>query len=860
MKVFTKKVKNIHLLSFCIPVLGMLWIFVMRGIFPFGSNSFMFSDMYHQYVPFLTEFWRKLHEGESMAFSWYTGLGSNFVAVYSYYLASPFNWLAYLFPENFLIEFMTYFIVLKIGLCGLTFSYYLSKKFHTNDLRIVWFAILYAMSGFIAAYNWNHMWMDVLWLAPLVILGLEELVKNGRCRLYCLTLTASIFTNYYLSIMLCLFLVLYFLMQLFTNGLSWRQKGRAILHFTVSSLLAGAMAGVLLVPVMNAMQVTDFHDISFPKKIEVYFNGLEMLARHAVMLPTERGLDHWPNIYCGVLAFILVPLYLFHKKIPLKQKIGRLLLLTFLLLGFSVNILNFIWHGLNYPDSLPARQSFLYIFVILTMCFEAVYRDWENGRRNRAAGVGSGLLLVTACGILVTTDGLTVGVMTCTWLFLIGYLLMAVLFRPYIWKKYKKPRTLRKLAVYEKWVVLVLVTAEAVLNMMQTSVKPVQREWYMNNKADYEALFEMAGEEKDAFYRFESLNQMTKNDGTLSAYPSASVFSSAANGRVEDYYDRLGMGGSKVAYYYKGSTPFTGALLGVRYTFSEKEEPDTDLYEFMAQHGRKYLYRNKLTLPVGFVMSEELMAEFSEEIAAGTGNAIVTQNNLVRRLGMDSALFSNMNAKETEDAGNRITVRVSEDGHLYGVALGNPEGDIVLAQGEETRIFSDADKKNILDLGWFAAGEEFTVTAEEAEDLTVRMYRLSPDTLKEAITILGHSPFLATSYTADSLEGTVTAEKEGYLVMSVPYEPGWEILIDGKEAACEMFADTMIAVPVTQGSHTVSMHYIIHGTGLGLALSITGAVLFILIYGRRKPEKQAEPEAVAKEGAKEQESPVQTDN
>ncbi|MED9904938.1 MAG: YfhO family protein [Lachnospiraceae bacterium] len=861
MKIFTKKIKNIYLLSFCIPVLGMLWIFVARGIFPFGNNSFMFSDMYHQYVPFLTEFWRKLHEGESMAFSWYTGLGSNFVAVYSYYLASPFNWLAFLFPENLLIEFMTYFIVLKIGLCGLTFSYYLSKRFQTKDLRILWFSVFYAMSGFVAAYNWNHMWLDVLWLAPLVILGLEELVKKGRCRLYCLTLAASIFTNYYLSIMLCIFLVLYFLMQLFTNGLSWRIKIRAVLHFTVSSLLAGAMAGVLLVPVMNAMHVTDFHDISFPKKIEVYFNGLEMLARHAAMLPTERGLDHWPNIYCGVLAFILVPVYIFHKRIPLRQKIGRLLLLTFMLLGFSVNILNFIWHGLNYPDSLPARQSFLYIFVILTMCFEAVYRDGENGIWNRVAGVVSGLLLVTACGIFVTTDGLTIGVMTCTWLFLAGYLIMAVLFRQTIWKKHKKPMALRRLAVYGKWAVLVLVTAEAGLNMAHTSVRPVQRGYYMNNKADYEALLTLAKEESDVFYRFESLSQMTKNDGTLTGYPSASVFSSTINGRVEDYYDKLGMGGSKVSYYYSGSTPLTGALLGVRYTFSEEEQQDTELYEFVAQHGKKYLYRNKLTLPVGFVMSEELMTKLAEEITKGTGNPIVTQNNLIRKLGIQDTLFANMNAEETETEGNQITVRVLEDGHLYGVVFGNPEGDLVLAQGEETQTFSDVGKGKLLDLGWFAAGEEFTITADESEALTVRMYRLSPDTLKEAIAVLGEEPFLTTAYTADSLEGTVTAANDGYLVMSVPYEPGWEIFIDGKETEYEMFADTMIAVPVTSGKHTVSMRYSIHGTGLGLMLSIVGTVLFILIYGRRKRESLTEPEIAAeKESLAEPEIAAEKEN
>lgn len=840
MKALVKRLKNIYVLSFGIPVLGMLGIIIARGIFPFGNNSFMFSDMYHQYIPFLTEFWRKLHNGESFAFSWYAGLGSNFVALYAYYLASPVNWLCYFCPEQYLMEFMTFFIVLKIGLCGFSFAYYLSKRFLTKDLCIVWFAVLYAMSGFIAAYNWNHMWMDVIYLAPFVILGLEKLVTTGRCRLYCLALTASVFTNYYLSILLCIFLVLYFMMQLFTNGLSLRQKGRAVWHFTIYSLLAGGMAGVLLFPVMNAMHVTDFHDINFPEKIEFYYNILEVLARHVVTLPTERGLEHWPNIYCGVLVFFLVPVYLLHKRIPLRQKIGRVLLLTVMLLAFSVNILDFIWHGLNYPDSLPARQSFLYIFVVLTMCFEAVYRNWENGRANRVCGILLGMLLLVACGVFVTTDGFTVKVVTCTWIFLTGYLLLFILFGNGLRRKKPKPQKLRKLSLYGKWIVLLLITVEAIINMEHTSVRPVQRGYYMNKKADYQALLEQVREGDDDFYRFESLHQMTKNDGTLAGYFSASVFSSTVNGSVENYYDSLGMGGSKVAYYYRGATPLTSALMGVHYTFSEEELQDSALYEFVAKHGSLYLYRNKLTLPVGFILPEELMGELEEEITEDLANTIITQNELVNSAGVRSSLFQKLQPAAVLHNGNEIKVCVEADGHLYGVVKKKPKGTVVFAQGEETKALAEVRTDILLDLGWFAEGDSFTLTAEEAESLEIGFYRLSVDTFKEAVQILGEQPFVPKGYTADSLTGTVEACKEGYLVLSIPYEPGWNITVDGVETPFEKFAETMIAVPLTKGSHTIEMHYSIHWAGAGLICSVVSLLLFCILEKAAVRARRAE--------------------
>ncbi len=834
MKVIVKKLKNIYLLSFCIPFFGLLGIFIFRGIFPFGSKSFMFSDMYHQYVPFLTEFARKLREGESLGYSWYVGLGSDFTSVYAYYLASPVYWLAGLCPQSLLIEYMTFFCVIKIGLCGAAFAFYASRRFQTKDIQIVWFSVFYALSGFVAAYNWNHMWLDCLWLAPFVILGLEELVKNGRYKMYCISLCASIFTNYYLSIMLCIFLVLYFVMLLFTNGLSFGKKVRAVFQFGVFSLLAGGMAGVLLIPVMNAMHVTEFHDISFPKKFTVYFNVLEVLARHVAMLPTERGLDHWPNIYCGVLAFVLVPVYFFHKKIPWKQKLGRFLLLAVLLFGFSVNMVDFVWHGFNYPDSLPARQSFLYIFVILTMCYEAVYRNEENRGSRRIAGVLCGVLLLAACGLFVTTDGLTVEVMTCTWIFLAGYLLLYVIFGIYFRKRLQGKESLKKLACYGKWAVLALAAAEAIINMEDTSIRTVERAAYLERAAEYRALTAAVAAEDSGIYRFESVDQMTKNDGTLSRYPSVSVFSSTVNGSVKDYYKALGMGGNKVSYYGRGATPFASALLGVKYTFSEKELTDASLYEFIDRSGDTYVYRNRYVLTLGFVLSRELTEEL-EAVREHAANGIVLQNAMAKRL-CKKALFASISGRETETNGSHIKVTAEADGHLYGVVLRKPEEDFVLTRGGETTELKGSDEY-LLDLGYFSAGEQFTLEAGEDESISIRIYRLDMDVLAEVLALLGEQPFDADTRIENVLTGTVSAKEDGLLILSVPAEPGWSVYVDGTETTYEKFADAMIAVPVTQGQHTVRLHYTARGVWQGLLLSLVCLLLFIQIVARDRKRR-----------------------
>ena len=170
--------RGISVLAFFVPAFIMLVLFIIRGIYPFGDRSFLFSDMYHQYMPFLSEFVHKIKAGEGLSYSYNVGIGSNFLALYVYYVASPFNWLVFLLPESLIMEFMSYLVILRIGLMGLTFSIYLRKTFGKADPAVILFSTCYALSGYLAAYNWNVMWLDCLILLPLILLGADILASN----------------------------------------------------------------------------------------------------------------------------------------------------------------------------------------------------------------------------------------------------------------------------------------------------------------------------------------------------------------------------------------------------------------------------------------------------------------------------------------------------------------------------------------------------------------------------------------------------------------------------------------------------------------------------------------------------------
>lgn len=184
--------RAVYVMSFVVPLVIMIAIFIIRDIYPFGDSCYLRSDMYHQYCPFFSELWSKIRDGGSLYYSWDIGMGTNFMAIFGYYLSSPSNWFIALFPQKYMIEIMNAIILLKIAASSFTFTLYLCKHNKRRSLSAAVFGLFYALSAFIAAYSWNLMWLDCVLLLPLVVLGLEKLVYEGKGLLYSITLGFTI--------------------------------------------------------------------------------------------------------------------------------------------------------------------------------------------------------------------------------------------------------------------------------------------------------------------------------------------------------------------------------------------------------------------------------------------------------------------------------------------------------------------------------------------------------------------------------------------------------------------------------------------------------------------------------------------
>lgn len=385
----------IMVICFLVPAVFMLVLWIIAEIGPFGGHSLTMVDSLHQYLPFFSDYQDKLKNEGSLFYTWDIGMGSNLIDIIAYYMSCPLNFIIVVFDREHLYIAMCLLISIKIALSGLTMASYLGYKCKDkNSVLIIPFAIAYALSNYVIGYSWNLMWMDCILILPLVMQGFEQMMEDGsNYKLYTLSLFYGLLCNYYICFMICVFLVIQFIL---TNHKNIYKGAEDTLRFAGTSVLAAAMSAFLLIPAYIGINTTASATRNYPKW-EWYGSIWDMIKQMFVLTTPikSQSFDGGVNLYCGTFAILLIGIYIFNTKIKWYEKLKNIILLVFLMMSFNNVLLNYIWHGFHDQYGIPNRFSFLFIFVLLTMGYEAVTKT----DRKQLPGVLAGI--VAAFGFLM---------------------------------------------------------------------------------------------------------------------------------------------------------------------------------------------------------------------------------------------------------------------------------------------------------------------------------------------------------------------------------------------------------------------------------------------------------------------------
>lgn len=845
----------IYILSTGIPALIMLGVWIAMKIGP-GGRSLIIVDGLHQYMPFYSDYYEKLKTGGSLFYSFQEGMGINFMSLWSYYLVSPMNLLILLFPKAQLNTAVSLIVSLKIILCGWTFAY---AALHRSRVKyqhpgVIPLAVAYAMSNFVVGYYWNVMWMDSILIFPLIILGFDYLVEKRDARLYILTLFYALLCNYYIGFMICIFLVIWAILYSYK---SLRDAGRTAGLFTVSSLLAGGLAAVVLMPAYKGIMQTASAKRTLPGW-DQYGSYWDILQAHLVGNETINNQvdDGGVNLYCGIFTIFLLFVYLFSRQFRLWDKIKYIGILVLMLVSFNTEILNYIWHGFHNQYGIPNRFAFLYIFVLLWMAYEVLLRYRRIALVEQIFACIAVILLSIFC---YTQAGVRLE-KVCYILTIALAVLYLVLSLAYHYQK-KRGKLWRLILA---GAMAAEMTAGACYAWSTNGFVEVER--YFGDTEAIAQIVEDAYAEDPGFYRMEIGNTKMLDEPTWHNLRCLTLFGSTAHGEMVTAMGRLGFYTGANEYLYCGATPLTNAITSMKYAMYREGDFNNNTFTYRNTVDGVSVYENPQWLPIGFCVNEELadmepvstyfkvQNDFARNATGVQEPIFTTVTPALSALGsgctasVDSANKVSYTRSGTEKHTVQISFPVEGNMDLYlDISGGNVRQIKVFLDGQQ--IADDRYQSQAFHIGYLTAGQEvmlectFNDNGTNSGTITLHAAQFSYEIWNQVYERLSQNPLEVREWRDGYLKGSVEADPGQILFLSIPKDEGWSVFLDGQRVEPEEVLHAFIAIPMTAGRHDIELKYVSAGFQEGLLLtgiSLAGFLLLWIMTVRHKKRKKEE--------------------
>lgn len=847
--------KKAYWLSFIIPAAILFAAYALFGVYPIGGKSVLALDLNAQYVYYFDYMYDVFGGRESLFYTWSGSLSGEFFGTFAYYLASPFNFIVWLFPREIITEGIMAMLLVKSGAVGLSAAFYLKKHRGFSDYTTILFSVMFALCGYFAAHTINPMWLDGLVALPLVIMGVERICQKKGFLLYTLSILYIFIANYYIGYMVGIFSALYILYYAFSRKIGKvSDYFKAAGIYTAASVSAVLMACWVILPVFKSLQNGKLGRMKeLPR--EENFNILDSFIKlFPGTFDTEKP-DGLPMLYCGTLALIFVLIYFMCRKIPARQKIGSGFLLGVMALSMYIKPLDMLWHGGQVPVWMPFRYSFVIIFLLIIFGAEA----FEKIESVRPKQIGSAFLMLL--GVLLICDYYAGGEhFDTTLIIVIPLALLGVIAAiVYAYRKYHG-------SAAAKTVLCAAVCGELLLNTtmyvysIHSDVYYSDRSSYIDEIPETRSVVNQVRAQDGGFYRLEKTYHRTVNDPMATGIYGFSHSTSAFNQKALDLLADLGFGARDHYSRYDGATMLTDDIFGVKYVLSKDER--TAQYDEEITAANKLgvrVYKNSDALPIAFLADEKAIGSKIDKMSP-----FLFQQRLASILAgkdyyediefftkIDDTVFDNKNITigsttdgyysykkryDGEDAFVSFTAKMPKSGAAYMYLSTKYERECSLyLNGEFLKNYFNNENHCIVYLGDYEKGEEFKIELKplngEMFFKDAEFYVLDKDVLSEYTAALNEQSCEVRRISGTSLEIKVNCEESRALFTTIPVEEGWSATIDGNPCTiASAVNDTLLCLNVPAGEHTITLNFFPAGMKTGLIMTACGAgILLVMI-------------------------------
>ncbi len=857
---------------FAAPIAVLCALLAWGGIYPFGPESFLTEDLKYQYIDFFTWYRQVLTGQANIFYSFAQGLGSNTWGLYSYYLASPFNLLILLFDEKHLTLAIVCIVALKLGCMQLSMTWYLRRRF---ALAPAWAAVLglcFAWSTWVATNLRNPLWLDALILLPLAAWCCHQLIRRGSWIPLALLTAANVICCWYMAYITCLFLCLFVLFELAVYLFEGnRARGRWVAEragrFAGAMALGMALAAWTFAPTVRAMAGgSSTQDITlfatYPKAV---IQGL---------LPGLWAPDRIPQFYTGIVPLMLALLFLGCRRIDGRLRALALLVAMFLAASSWLGPLQYIWCGFRVPNGFYSRTAFLLGFMEIWAA--GYFLAAMHGRRGARSG-GRGMrgtecaqVRNVGCG---TASGRTAGsdVPAHAPAAGAGRAASAPAHASAVGaeraggtgraagapardtdadaptsatKRHRaRGRWLRSSAVAAAVLAVALIdlglNAHTALNQLYVGYTQTQHESYRDEVTVWVNALE--AHDRAAFWRADKTYTRTGaafNEGIAHGFRQLSTYSSANNPAAVAFLNALGYSSpGEFSSVYTAPNLVMDSLLGVRYVSTWGTPAGYEATTLSTSANGATTSYNPHALSLGYTLASTETAA----TALDGSDPFERQNAVAAALtGDETPLYTRIEAREVSSSADSISweadvpaghigytyvVRGKDAGSYRPVALTVDDAVTPLEGWRFANNVHELDHEPVA--GSEGATHTVTISCADGtgampEGTTCVFYALDYARFEQLIGTLKEHEFTPDVFQDGHVTGTYRASADHTkLVLSIPYDAGWSVMVDGKQASLEsVFDGGMSLLELSSGEHTIEMTYRSPGVGTGIAISL----------------------------------------
>lgn len=837
----------IYFVSFIIPVIIMIGVYLSQGIYWNSDTSPLLGDGFHQYVIFDVALRNILHGNGSLFYTFTSGLGLNFYALSSYYLGSFLSPLVYFFDLTNMPDAVHLTTLLKFGLIGLSTYFSLNKLFQSipKPLKLA-LSTSYALMSFTVSQLEIKTWIDVFILIPLIITGLHLLITEKKFTLYFTSLSILFIQNYYFGYITALFLIFWYLCQI-----SWDFKTRksSVLDFIVISFLAGMASLIMTLPTLFDLQ-THGEKLTEVTKFQTESSWyLDLFAKQFIGSFDTTKYGAIPMIFVGLLPFILTILFFTMKSIKFHVKLIYAIFFAFLIASFYIEVLDLFWQGMHTPNMFLHRYSWIFSTLLIYTAAEVLNRLRELKFWNFLVSL---FLIVT--GFLTTiylkshysflTD-LNI-LLTLEFLVVYSLLLLAVI---------KKFISVNLFAI----LISLFIMVEMSLNA-SSQIDGIAKEWGFASRSSYnrdipvmESFSTYIGNQ---FTRTEKIQTQTGNDSMKFNYNGISQFSSVRNRSASSTLDKLGFksSGTNLNLRYANNSILADSLFGIQYNISDSP---IDKYGFkdIYQKDNLTLYENQFSLPIAFasqsVYNDVKFNEHTLDNQASFLNQLADVNfdyfsPIPYEKTENTDDLISVTSSSNDDAAIQYQIEVPENSQVYlsftNLHFSNDKQKNVdiLVNGEK-KTFTTDNVFSFFNLGYTKEKKTFNIHVSFPGNSQVSFesptfYRLDTKTFTEAIQKIKEQP-VTVSTSKNKVFATYDVKQDTSIFFTIPYDKGWSAYQDGKKIEIKQAQTGFMKVDVPKGKGTITLSFIPNGFIIGAICSFTSLLLFGIYNHKRKSSK-----------------------